>query len=267
MIGHRASARRVAELRDELSGCEFAVLRQLRELRYMSGGQITRVHFPDIDHASVDAAHRAARRTLERLHEEGLAVRLQRRVGGIRAGSSAFVYALGAAGSRVLDRDGSRLRHHEPSPYFLKHTLAISEFVVKLTEASRSGGLEIVSLQSEPACHRPVSTAGGTTSLKPDVFATVAVGDIELDWFVEVDLGSEHLPTLLKKCVLYEAHYRSGVEQARHGVAPRTLWLMHTGERADRLRRAIDNDPKLTSELFMLSIFDRAIEVVTGGTS
>lgn len=266
MSGHRTSARRVAELRDELTGKDFAILRQLRELRYMSGGQIARVHFANIEHASIDSASRAARRTLERLHDYGLVARLRRRVGGIRAGSAAFVYSLGSTGIRLLDGDGRRLRHHEPSAYFLKHTLAISEFVVSLTEASRSEGIDIVNLQSEPACHRLVPTAGGSVALKPDAFVTVGSDADELvyDWFIEVDLGTEHLPTLLGKCRTYEAYYRSGIEQAERTVFPRVLWLMHSSERVGRLRQAIAGDNRLTPELFVVTAMDRGITVASG---
>ncbi len=48
------------------------------------------------------SAARIARRVLARLTELGVLARLERRIGGLRAGSSGYVYYLGPAGQRLV---------------------------------------------------------------------------------------------------------------------------------------------------------------------
>lgn len=268
MSGERASACRIAELRDELSGRELAIVRQVAELKLMSSRQIEAIHFDVSEHRSVSAAGRACRRALERLTNERLLVRLDRRIGGIRAGSAAFVYAIGPVGERVLGLSGPRHRFREPSIGFLRHTLAVAEIVVTVTSAARTGRVELLGLEAEPRCWRPTAlTGGGTSMLRPDLFVKLGVEELEYRWFVEVDLGTEHLPTLLRKCQAYEAYYRSGREQAEHGVFPRVLWIMHKSDRVERLCDAIEADGRLTDRLFVVTTGDTAITTLAGGES
>jgi hypothetical protein len=262
----RVSGRRLAELREETSGRDLAILRQIAELRFMTSRQVEAIHFTG-DGRSTLAAARAARRHLERLTSERFLVRLERRIGGIRAGSAASVYVIGPVGQRLLELPGARRRHREPSRAFLTHGLSISQLVTDLTVAARSGPLDLLGLQAEPHCWRSMSGAGGAVStLRPDLFVAVGKADTEYRWFVEVDLGSEHLPTLLRKCTAYEAYYRSGREQAEHGVFPRVLWLMHTPTRVARLQSAIDRDGRLTPGLFVVTTQGSAVDVAVGGT-
>ena len=96
------SARGVAQLRERLSGRDKAILRQVAELRLMSARQIQVIHFPDSEHENELAATRARQRALARLVSERLLIRLERRIGGVRAGSAGLVLALGEVGQRVL---------------------------------------------------------------------------------------------------------------------------------------------------------------------
>lgn len=75
---------------------------------------------------------------------------------------------------------------------------------------------------------------------------------------IEVDLGTESLPTLLRKCGQYEVYRRSGVEQAEHGSFPLVLWLFTNQARADELRRRIQRTASLTSELYRYALLDEA---------
>ena len=90
-------------------------------------------------HASQLAGARICRRVLARLTDERLLARLQRRVGGVRAGSASFVYALGPIGRRLLDE---RHRYTEPSQLFLDHTLAVADAHIAIVQADRDGRLE-----------------------------------------------------------------------------------------------------------------------------
>ena len=122
-------------------------------------------------------------------------------------------------------------------------------------------------MQPEPTCWRVVTgSSSAAATLRPDLFVSVGAGDLEHRWFVEIDLGSEHLPTLLRKCQQYEAYYQSGTEQAEHGVFPKVLWIMHNQDRAKRLTDAVQIGTRLTTELFVATTTDHAIAALIGGT-
>ena len=90
--------------------------------------------------------------------------------------------------------------------------------------------------------------------------------------FIEIDKGTEHLPTLLKKCREYESYRRQGVEQEHSdGAFPRVIWSMSadTEAKADRrreaLRAAIAKDRNLPGDLFSVIAPDQLIEVMQKG--
>src|SRR5918912_4442559 len=130
--------RGLAQLRDRLSERDLEVISSVAEHRFLTTRQIETLHFAD--HATELAGARVCRRVLARLTDECLLARLERRVGGVRAGSASFVYALGPAGGRLLD--GQRRRTGEPSTTFLTHTLAVAQAHVELIQAARRGQLE-----------------------------------------------------------------------------------------------------------------------------
>lgn len=136
-----------------------------------------------------------------------------------------------------------------------------------VTLASRHGTFEILSCQSEPRCWREFSGAIGRMFLRPDLFLALGVGDYEQRWFLEIDRGSEHLPALLRKCRIYDAYYRSGKEQATHGIHPQVCWIMPDNKRSARLGAAIAHDHRLTKELFVTATFEDALGVLSGGSS
>jgi hypothetical protein len=233
----------------------------------MSGRQIERLHFTVEQHATALTAARTCRRVLERLVSDRLLVRLDRRVGGVRAGSASFVYGLGPVGQRVLGLDGPRRRFREPTATFVAHTLAISELVVMLTLGDRRGEFELLELEAEPICWRPL----GSQQLRPDLFVSLGAGDYEYRYFIEVDLGTESLPRLIAKCQTYDAYYRTGAEQQKHGIFPRVLWIMHDEQRAARLRDAIERSRALSPEFFVVTtndvVFAVLIDQVLRGSS
>jgi Replication-relaxation len=116
--------------------------------------------------------------------------------------------------------------------------------------------------QAEPACWREVSTLGGRVVLRPDLFVVLLVDKYELRWFVEVDRGTEHLPTLLRKCGLYHAYYKNGVEQRLHEVFPRVLWIALDQRRAERLQEAIRKDRRLSADIFRVTTEAEAVAAV-----
>jgi hypothetical protein len=233
----------------------------------MSARQIQAVHFPASQHDNELAATRARQRVLERLYRDRLLTALERRIGGIRAGSAGLVLALGPVGQRVLALDGPRRRSHEPGLRFVDHTLGIAQLVVDLHVAGRRGVLELLDCQAEPKCWREFSWLSGRRLLRPDAFVSVGVQEYVLDWFIEVDRASESVPVILRKCRLYADYYQSGKEQAaRGGVFPRVCWIVPDETRAERLRQAIGRDRSLPDRLFVVTTDARALDALRGET-
>jgi hypothetical protein len=230
----RGTAALVARLRRDLGERDLAVLDSLQRVRLLTTDQIRRLHFAE---NAVRAQSRRTRELLRRLHGLKLIVRLGRQIGGIKAGSSGYVFGLTGLGLSVLDVPiGQRRRRTvwEAKPYFQDHMLAVSELYVRLVETSRASDTDLLAFDAEPACWRRFTGSGGEPiTLKPDAFVRVGIGDYELASFVEIDLGTESLPTIRRKCQVFLSYWRSGVEQQRHGVFPRVVWLVPDQHRVD----------------------------------
>jgi Replication-relaxation len=241
----------------------MGIIRQVAELRLMSARQIQAIHFPGSEHRSESAAIRARQRVLARLCQERLLAPLERRVGGVRAGSAGLVLALGPVGQRVLASGGSRRRAYEPSLRFFDHTLAVAQLAVDINLAARQGLVELLSFQAEPESWRAFANMGGRRWLRPDAFVVLGSGEYELRWFIEVDRASESLPVIVRKCRLYADYYQSGTEQAAHGVFPRVCWIVPDEPRAERVRATITRERGLPQRLFVVTTSAQAVGVLS----
>jgi hypothetical protein len=122
---------------------------------------------------------------------------------------------------------------------------------VLLHEAAIAGTFRVTNVQIETEAWRPYVTPQGAKSiLKPDLMVTVSGDNYDDHWYVEVDLGTESLPVLLRKSTAYAEYRRGGRAQAEHGVFPRVLWLLPTPARVVLLRAAIAADDGLPDRLF-----------------
>jgi hypothetical protein len=267
MSGTRLGRKGLADLRLHLSERDLAIASRLAELRFMTVAQIEMLHFPIESFSGELSARRVARRVLERLTHERVIIRLDRRIGGVTAGSAGYIYALGPVGARLIDQDGARGHFREPSAAFLDHTLAISEVAVGLLTNQGRGGYEVLELQTEPHCWRTFSDRGGRQILRPDLFVCLGIGEYEHRLFIEVDLGTEHLPTLLRKCQAYQAYYLSDREQADYGVFPTIWWVLQTKIRAEKLDRALARLHGAVDGLFKIALADSAVRDMTGAGS
>lgn len=224
---------------EQLPEREQSVLDLVARFRLVQSGQIERLFFDE--NSSTASGRRHCRRQLARLVELGLLRRLERRIGGVRAGSAGHLYTVAPAGRRLLalaqgGETPSDRGVHEPGPMFVRHTLAVTEVYVGLRLAERLGAIELLEYQPEPGCWRPYTLASGANGwLKPDAYASVAVGDWEERSFVEVDLGTEGRGALRRKLRAYLDYYRSGGEQTREGVFPRVAYLTTTEARAEMI--------------------------------
>src|SRR5271166_2883894 len=94
---------RLTALRSELRPIHWAMVSDVARLNLASGNQLRRLHYQPSE-----TGRRIARLDMGRLVELRVLARLGRRVGGRRAGSEGYVYALDVAGLRLIQQAGSR---------------------------------------------------------------------------------------------------------------------------------------------------------------
>lgn len=261
--GSRISGRKLTELAAALGPTEQAIIQTLQRVRLASGAQLVHLHFTDRPHAAVQA-----RRLLARMVEQRLLCALGRRIGGVRAGSSGYVYALDVIGQRLADlhRPTAARRPWTPGAAFLAHTLAVTDLYVGLTEAARRNEVEVLDFAAEPTCWRSFTDLGGRPLvLKPDAYLRLGVGRYEDRWFVEVDRGTEAPVTLTRKCDLYRTYWQSGREQAAHGVFPKVLFVVPDDVRKAVVVDVLVRQPTEAWPLFQVVPEDVALRVLCGG--
>jgi hypothetical protein len=246
----------------ELSERDIEIVRTVHEHRFLTARQIEQLHFNN--HATTEAAARICRRVLARLTRDRLLTRLERRVGGVRAGSASYVYALGSAGGQLLE--GTRNRVTEPSSLFLDHTLAIADARLALVAAARGRLFDLVEVEIEPSCWRRYSGPGGApATVKPDLYVVTAREDFEDCWFLEIDRSTESPAAISRKCRAYDLYWRSGLEQAAHETFPLVLWVVPDERRAARVRTVIKRARNLNQELFRVTTLASLVQTVSGG--
>ncbi len=232
MSGRNLTAKRLAELDEHISEIDRQILHDVARFRLVTGEQLGRIHLDEL-------SGRSTRRILNRLTEEQVLARLDRRIGGARAGSAGFVYKLGSAGARLVEVSVGK-RTWQPSTLFLRHTLAITERYVELVERSDLDVWRLLTFEAEPDCWRRFTGSSGMAlTLKPDGYFVLASERYEDHWFLEVDLATESLTAVRRKASRYAEYYASGMEQNRLGVFPRVWWWSPRPERQAALRRTL----------------------------
>ncbi len=270
-LSPRVGRRGLAAVRGSLSVRDMDVLRSVAAHRYLTTRQVEGFFFTD--HATALTGARVARRTLRRLAAINVVTHIERRVGGVRAGSASYVWTIGPVGDRILraEAGGTRTRQREPGRLFLDHCLAIADAHLDLVQAHGAAKLELVEVQCEPDCWRPFSGLGGARLvLQPDLY--VVTGDpadsaFVNRWFVEIDRGTENPARLLAKCAHYQAYRRSGIEQQSGGAFPLVVWVMLDAHHAVLLKAAIERDANLAHELFRVTTATAFLDVVKAGPS
>lgn len=258
MSGPYLTAARLGELDAQLSDRDQAILRRVSELRFVSGAQLTRMHF-------LDVPARTARAALLRLTRLDVLERLPRPVGGVRAGSAGYVYRLGAAGQRLAAVHGwqptqRQRRAHVPGTLFVAHALQVAELHALLVEADRQGRIELIELSGEAAARRSYGGPLGPRVLKPDSYVRLGAGDFEFVYFIEVDQGTEGSRALISKLRQYVEYEASGIEQAERSVFPLTVWLTPDVKRAEVIEDCIERLPRPSHELFAVAPFAKMSE-------
>jgi hypothetical protein len=176
---------------------------------------------------------------------------LERRIGGVRAGSSGLVYALDSAGVWLsAGTDGQGIRRSElPGVAFVGHTLAVSELYVSLVELGRAEHVELSEFVTEPRSWWPNGLGGW---LKPDAYLSLATADYADAWWIEMDMGTEHLPTIRRKVRAYLDFAQRG-QVGPSGVMPRVLVSVPDERRRAAVARVIRGLPDPAAELMHVS--------------
>lgn len=269
MTRRYASKKRLAHLEETLTPRERAIIDTLDRLRVATTEQLRRIHFSDL------TAHSAARQApalLASLATRQVVVKLERQVGGVRAGSKAAVWSLDAIGQRLAASAcgpaGGRHRRRPwtPSLSFLAHRLAVSEVFAGLSEREQAGAVEVLDFDAEPLSWRRFTSAhGGTAHLKPDAFVRLGVGEIERAAFVEIDRDTESRSTLAVKLRSYRQFWDSGREQERRGYFPKVVFAVPSDARKSVLVDLFANQPTETWPLWQVVLVDDLTEVLIGG--
>lgn len=265
MTVSRLGRRVLEQLRVELSIRDEQVLVFLVQVRFATSAQIRDLVFHD--KRSATAALRATNRVMAKLRSAGIVTALDRRIGGVRAGSGSYVWTLTEPGARLIGNPGStrRGRRWQPSRTFLEHHLAVTEAVVRLHAATRRADTRLDSVQAEPECwRRYTGPHGATVYLKPDLAVTTTSDTFEDHWFLEVDLDTEPPSRVVRKCRQYDTYRRTGIEQQALGVFPAVVWIVPSDARRDQLLRHI-GDAHLDRRIFLITTLERLPDLIAQG--
>lgn len=259
------SGRAVAE---RLSDRDWEILSTVRAYRFLTTRQLARQHFGLTEPAG--PIPRPANSALARLRQLGLLVNLERRIGGVRAGSGGYVWQITDSANRLLaqhlgEEHRGRRRPSEPSTTFLDHTLAVAEVVITLQESS-GDDLVIEHLQLEPDCWRTfIGSAGEPRTLRPDLRSTSRSGGFTDDYFWEVDRATEAPNRVIRKCLQYQQYRDTGAEQKAHEVFPAVVWVVPHTRRYEQLRRRLTAEPEIDQRLFTVIQLDQISDLLRLG--
>ena len=257
----------LGRLVEQLTDRDLDVVLSLKRVRVATTRQVERLHFTD--GTSLSNA-RQCRRRLERLTQLQVVHRLERRVGGLRAGSSSFVYSLGIAGQRLAGErgpvGGQRVRRPwTPSGAFVAHALDVTELYVRLVEQLRNDDEHnrLGRFDTEPGAWRGYSGVGGERLvLKPDAFVIIRSQEFEDQWFIELDRSTESPTKLSRLADGYGRYWQSGSEQAASGVFPKVLFVVPDHDRAEIVIKTLARQPAEAWQLFQVVTFDDAAAVL-----
>jgi hypothetical protein len=255
----------LATLDARLSRRERAAISLLLEMRFLSTAQLERWVFGG---ATPLARARASRRSVAKLVELGLVRHLERRIGGVRAGSAGHINVLTALGLRLAAAHGwitpeQARRTREPGTQFVQHHLAVAEAHLRVLEARARGELDLLARQAEPAAWREFTApGGGQVTLKPDACFTIGPESRATDWLLEVDRATVGGSTLERKLSIYVDFSRSGQMSGARGPTTKVLWLVPDRRRLEQLQQAFGRTPAAARPLFRAAIFDDLVAVL-----
>ncbi len=269
MTRRYASKKRLAHLEETLTARDRAIIDTLDRLRVATTEQLRRIHFQDL---TARSAARQAPALLASLASRHVVVKLERQVGGVRAGSKAAVWSLDTIGQRLASSCGPaggrhRRRPWTPSLSFLAHRLAVSDAFAGLAEREQAGAVDVLDFDAEPLSWRRFLTGHGVTAyLKPDAYVRLGLGEVERAAFVEIDRATESRATLIVKLRAYRQYWDTGREQERRGYFPRVVFAVPSEKRKTVVADLFDCQPDETRPLWQVVLAADLTDVLIGGT-
>ncbi|MEC3976230.1 replication-relaxation family protein [Amycolatopsis sp. H20-H5] len=247
---------------ERLTERDWQIIIAVDRVRLLTGSQIERVAFPDLTGRSRSVVRW---RVLKRLVDWRVLTSLGRRIGGTERGSSGAAYALDSVGQALLklrnDRQsrGQSRRPGLPGERFIRHVLGVSELFVGLVEAARDGQFALADYRAEPAAW-VVDGLGGW--LKPDAFLSLSAGDVTDDWFAEIDLDTEHIPTLKRKVETYVDFFQRG-QLGANGIMPRVLFVVPDEQRHTAVLAMLNQCSPPVNTLVHVAVADETVAYLT----
>lgn len=207
---------------------------QLANFRYLSALQIEAFLF---DGTPITAGSRQVltRRILGRVKRQGLIQQTPRLVGPA-GGAGRLVYFLSAAGyarARSLN-PGLPARKPAGGIALMGHGLLCADVALAFRRAAAAHRDHAV---VDWACDWQAAARLGATYVVPDAHLVYAAGAVELEAFIEVDLGTEGSRVFARKVERYLDLWRDGNWGQQLRCWPVVLTITTTAARATTLRR------------------------------
>lgn len=220
---------------------DVSVVLSVYENRFLRRDQIQRFHF-------AGASLQATSARLKKLSDHKFLDKLPTPIAG---DASQAVYALNKRGADVVTASLEIERHkvrrkrdnNRVEWLFMEHTLAISEFKVRLDATLASRPEELFFYQRGDRSHlRRISVTGAKNKyfvVAPDAFFGIQSGRGKHIFFLEVDMGTETLSRFAEKVVAYKRYWKSGKYGEEYGFNHfRVITVCESERRLDNLRRA-----------------------------
>lgn len=229
---------------------DLEVLRALSRYRLLRTSQVKRLLFPD-------TSLQVPRRRLKLMYQNGFTERVTPLLLPGK-GSAEEVYELAQAGEEMLRSLGDELvsfASDELKRVFVDHTLAISEFRLKLELGLR--GHPLVELERfTPDCELrrqlrqgvPNPLRNGESVLYPDAVIVLHGKNERASerglYFLEIDMGSEPLKVLHGKAGAYDLFHRRGLHRGFGDFRTfRVLLQVSSSQRGANVRKGLTGTP------------------------
>jgi hypothetical protein len=172
-------------------------------------------------------------------------------------GSTKAIYMLAAKGAGVVARDRKvevrelawRPRHNDRELYFLKHTLSINDFRIRLTIAAGERGLSLAWTDERALRRREMKDYvqdpirhGRRLAVVPDGYFTLDDGERTSAFALEIDRATVEEKPFKQKVRGYGEWKLSGAYERRYGTKSlRVLWVVadvsRDSTRLERIKR------------------------------
>lgn len=253
----------------QLTDRDRQILKGLKVMKCLFTYQIQKLYCSDLK--TQKSAANTTYRIMKRLREYGLVDTLvDRMIGGIKAGSAPYIWYLTEQGHRLLLLDNKypegnvkRKRFMEPASSTLAHRMAVNECYVQLKDLEHQGQLEVLEASFEPDNWRDFIYKDKKESLKPDLTIATNHHGYECHFFIEMDLSTESLDTITKKCIRYHKYLQTNIEQTQYGFFPIVLFIVKDEKRKQKLDNAIRSRFQGLVNIFLVITADEFQDIMT----